>query len=165
MNIPTLATRVGKYLADQRLVLVTAESCTGGWIAQAITDVAGSSMWFDRGFVTYSNLSKQEMLGVGEAALQRYGAVSEAVAREMAMGALTHSAAQVGVAVSGIAGPGGGTADKPVGTVCFAWAINTGDGKGAVVKATTGCFAGDREAIRRQAVVEALQGVERMLLA
>lgn len=112
-----LAAQVGGLLKAHGLKLVTAESCTGGGVAQAITDVAGSSAWFERGFITYSDLSKQQMLGVSEATLSQHGAVSEAVVREMVAGALANSAAQVALAVSGIAGPDGGTPDKPVGTV------------------------------------------------
>ena len=117
MNI--LAAQVGGLLKAHGLLLTTAESCTGGGVAQAITGIAGSSAWFERGFVTYSNLSKQQMLGVSVAMLAQYGAVSEAVVREMVAGALANSGAQVALAVSGIAGPDGGTADKPVGTVWF----------------------------------------------
>jgi nicotinamide-nucleotide amidase len=119
----TLATQVGALLKSHGLMLATAESCTGGGVAQAITEVAGSSAWFERGFVTYSNLSKQQMMGVREATLKQHGAVSEMTVREMVAGALQHSAAQVALAVSGVAGPGGGTAEKPVGTVWFAWVI------------------------------------------
>lgn len=130
-----------------------AESCTGGGIAAALTDVAGSSAWFDRGFVTYSNAAKQDMLGVALATLKQHGAVSRATVVEMAQGALTHSAAQLAVAVSGIAGPGGGTPDKPVGTVWLAWA--TQDAAAAVCEH----FAGDRLAVRAAAVDAALLGL------
>ncbi|MFW6259164.1 MAG: CinA family protein [Halochromatium sp.] len=133
--------------------LATAESCTGGWIAKCITDVAGSSAWLDRGFVTYSNAAKQEMLGVAEATLAAWGAVSEAVVAEMAGGAIAHSQASIAVAVSGIAGPGGGTATKPVGTLCFGWALPEG------IAVETRYFAGDREQVRRQAVAHALRGL------
>jgi nicotinamide-nucleotide amidase len=122
-----LAAQVGGLLKSHGLMLATAESCTGGGVAQAITEVAGSSAWFERGFITYSNLSKQQMLGVRETTLRQHGAVSEATVREMVAGALQHSAAQVSLAVSGIAGPDGGTADKPVGTVWFAWGITNGE--------------------------------------
>ncbi len=134
-----------------------AESCTGGWIAKACTDIAGSSAWFDRGFVTYSNQAKTDMLGVAAATLKACGAVSEEVAAEMAQGALARSQAQLTVAVSGIAGPGGGSADKPIGRVCFAWASAVG-----IVTATYH-FAGDRDAVRRQSVLCALQGLLRQL--
>jgi len=138
-------------------MLVTAESCTGGWVAQAVTAVAGSSGWFERGFVTYSNAAKHEMLGVSRKTLKKFGAVSEQSAREMARGALAHSRAGVAVAVTGVAGPSGGTAAKPVGMVCFAWA------KGRRVVAETRRFRGGREAVRRQSVIYALEGVLRIL--
>ena len=149
-----LATQVGGLLKSHGLMLVTAESCTGGGVAQAITEVAGSSAWFERGFVTYSNLSKQQMLGVSEATLIKYGAVSEAVVREMVAGALASSAVQVALAVSGIAGPDGGTPDKPVGTVWFAWGV-----KNASVYAQRHQIAGSRAEVRAHAVRIALQGV------
>ena len=139
-------------------MLTTAESCTGGWIAKLCTDLAGSSAWFERGFVTYSNEAKQDMLGVREETLAQYGAVSEAVTAEMAVGAVLHSRAQVAVSVSGIAGPGGGTASKPVGTVCFGWAL-----QGGKVRTATHRFEGDREAVRRQSVEYALNGVLHLL--
>jgi len=148
-----LARRVGERLRARAAVLVSAESCTGGWIAQAVTSVAGSSAWFDRGFITYSNEAKREMLGVSEQTLARHGAVSEETAREMARGALARSAATLAVSVTGIAGPGGGTAEKPVGMVCFAWA-----GRGDV-SSETRRFSGDRESVRRQSVIRALEGV------
>lgn len=117
-----LAVRVGRELKRKNLMIATAESCTGGWIGQAITMVPGSSEWFERGFITYTYISKREMLDVKSASLARHGAVSGQVVRQMALGALRHSHAQISVAVSGVAGPGGGTPDKPVGTVCFALA-------------------------------------------
>ena len=134
-------------------MLACAESCTGGWIAKVLTDRAGSSDWFERGFVTYSNLAKQEMLGVSPATLARHGAVSREVALEMARGALARSAAHYAVAVTGIAGPRGGTQDKPVGTVWIAWA---GDG---FAEAVCENFAGDREAVRLATVRSALAGL------
>jgi len=149
-----LAAQVGGALKAHGLKLVTAESCTGGGVAQAITDVAGSSAWFERGFVTYSNLSKQQMLGVNEATLIQHGAVSEAAVREMVAGALAHSAAQVALAVSGIAGPDGGTPDKPVGTVWFAWGLKSG-----VTHAQRRQLNGSRAEVRAQSVHIALQGV------
>ena len=154
MNLLLLSRRTGKALLRKGQTLVTAESCTGGWVAQVVTATAGSSGWFDRGFVTYSNRSKQDMLGVSPDTLEQHGAVSEPTAREMAAGAIKHSAAQVALAITGIAGPGGGTADKPLGTVCFAWAL--ADGR---VESCTCHFPGDRETIRRQAVERALQGL------
>src|SRR5213076_2596431 len=117
-----LARKLGERLKAKGALLVTAESCTGGWVAQAATAIAGSSAWFERGFVTYSNAAKEEMLGVRRETLARHGAVSEPVAEEMALGALAHSHASFALAVTGVAGPSGGSAEKPVGTVCFAWA-------------------------------------------
>ena len=153
-ELDALARRVGEALANRRLWLATAESCTGGWIAEAVTAIAGSSGWFDRGFVTYSNDAKADMLGVRAATLETHGAVSEAPVGEMAAGALDHSRADLAVAVSGVAGPGGGSPAKPVGTVCLAWARR--DGPTGVV---TVHLDGDRAAVRRQTVILALQGV------
>jgi len=149
-----LAERVGQALKARGLMLVTAESCTGGWIAEAVTMVPGSSEWFERGFVTYTYISKREMLGVSVMTLERQGAVSERCVREMAEGALRESHAQVAIAVSGTAGPGGGTPQKPVGTVCFAWGLREG-----TVWTEIKHLPGDREAVRRQAVINALEGV------
>jgi len=149
-----LAARVGAALKSRELMLATAESCTGGWVAEAVTMVPGSSEWFERGFVTYTYISKREMLGVSEAALERQGAVSEQVVREMAEGALARSHAQVAVAISGVAGPAGGTPGKPVGTVCFAWAAKQG-----TTRVETKRFPGDRETVRRRSVEHALKGV------
>jgi len=154
----TLAAQVGALLKSHGLMLSTAESCTGGGVAQAITEVAGSSAWFERGFVTYSNLSKQQMLGVRAETLEQHGAVSELTVREMVAGALLHSDAQVALAVSGIAGPDGGTADKPVGTVWFAWGIKHGE-----TNAQRHQLKGNRAEIRAQAVRIALQGVANLL--
>ena len=153
-----LAAQVGGALKAHGLTLATAESCTGGGVAQAITDVAGSSAWFERGFVTYSDLSKQQMLGVSEATLSQHGAVSEATVREMVAGALANSTAQVALAVSGIAGPDGGTPDKPVGTVWFAWGIKHG-----ATHAQRHQINGNRVAVRAQATRIALQGVTDLL--
>ena len=153
-DINVLAQEVGRALKKHGLMLATAESCTGGWVAQMMTSVAGSSEWFDRGFVAYTNLAKREMLGVNTTILSHHGAVSEQTARAMAEGALTNSHAQVTLAITGIAGPSGGTAEKPVGTVCFAWA-----GKKRDTQNRKHIFAGDRESVRRQAVVTALQGL------
>ena len=153
-----LATQVGASLMAHGMMLSTAESCTGGGVACAVTEIAGSSAWFDRGFVTYSNQSKVDMLGVSNATLIRYGAVSEATVREMVAGALRHSQAQISLAVSGIAGPGGGTPEKPVGTVWFAWGFNDD-----VCVARLHQLDGDRAAIRKQAVRIALQGVVELL--
>ena len=152
MDLDALAREVGRTLKQHGLMLATAESCTGGGAAQLVTSVAGSSGWFDRGFVTYTNVSKREMLGVKTATLSRFGAVSEQTAREMAGGAIVHSHAQVAFAITGIAGPSGGTPEKPVGTVCFAWA-----GKKRATKSVKHHFTGDREAVRRQSIAVALQ--------
>jgi len=156
--LTTLAARAGARLKAQGLMLVTAESCTGGWVAEAVTAIAGSSDWFERGFVTYSNAAKQEMLGVSAGTLAAHGAVSEQTACEMAAGALVRSRAQVAVAITGIAGPAGGTPEKPVGTVCFAWSRHTG-----ASVAQTRRFEGDRASVRRQSVIAALQGVLELL--
>jgi nicotinamide-nucleotide amidase len=148
-----IAEKVGKKLKASRAMLVTAESCTGGWVAQAVTSIAGSSDWFERGFITYSNDSKQELLGVRSETLARHGAVSEETAREMAQGALERSKGTLALAVTGVAGPGGGSAAKPVGMVCFAWASKR------AVASETQRFAGDRESVREQSVIRALEGV------
>ena len=153
-DLQTLSESVGAQLLSRGEWLATAESCTGGWVAQSITAIAGSSAWFDRGFVTYSNAAKQEMLGVTEATLERHGAVSEATARAMAQGAIAHSRADWAIAITGIAGPGGGSSEKPVGTVCFAWAQRDGG-----CEAQTCVFAGDRAAVREQSVIHALRGL------
>ena len=141
-------------------MLVTAESCTGGWVAQAVTSVAGSSAWFERGYVTYSNAAKCEVLGVRESTLARHGAVSEQVAREMARGALKVSRGarrrgrgSIALSVTGVAGPGGGSPGKPVGMVCFGWA------HGSRIRSETRHFRGGRASVRRQSVMHALKGV------
>ena len=153
-----LARKAGETLERHDFMLVTCESCTGGWVAEAITMIPGSSAWFDRGFVTYTNVSKREMLGVRAATLERHGAVSEPVVREMVLGALEASHAQIAVAVSGTAGPGGGTPQKPVGTVCLAWCMKDGEPRSERLH-----FDGDREAVRRQSVIRALEGLIEML--
>jgi len=134
--------------------LVTAESCTGGWIAKLCTDLAGSSVWFERGMVSYSNEAKQDLLGVAAGRIVRFGAVSEEVAADMARGALARSRADFAVAVTGIAGPDGGSPDKPVGTVCFGWACPDG-----LIETERHRFAGDRDAVRRATVATALTGL------
>ena len=154
MELQELAKQVGAALKAHQIMLATAESCTGGWVAREITAVPGSSHWFDRGFITYTNLSKQQMLGVRPETIESNGAVSEQTVREMAEGALRHSQAKISVAISGIAGPGGGSEAKPVGTVCLAWAKG-----GAQVSSKTEHFQGDRESVREQAVAIALQGL------
>jgi nicotinamide-nucleotide amidase len=152
MNV--LAKKLGRALRANKALLVTAESCTGGWAAQAVTAIAGSSAWFERGFVTYSNAAKEELLGVRKRTLQRHGAVSEPTAREMALGALARSRGTVALAITGVAGPGGGRPGKPVGTVCFGWAM-----RGGGAWTDTRRFRGDRRAVRRQSVEHALRGV------
>ncbi len=150
----TLVTSIAELLKKRQLQVVTAESCTGGLIAQLLTHLSGSSQWFERGFVTYSNQAKQDMLAVPADILAQHGAVSEAVALAMAEGALTYSLADISLAVTGIAGPAGGTPEKPVGTVWFAWADKI---KGA--HASLMHFSGSRLQIREQAAVYALQGL------
>ena len=153
-ELTDFAAQLGRALQAREWKLTTAESCTGGWVAKVLTDIAGSSAWFERGFVTYSDAAKQDSLGVRTATLKDFGAVSEQTAREMASGALAHSQADVALAITGIAGPGGGSMDKPVGLVWFAWARRSG-----ALRTAQQQFSGDREAVRRQAVVAALQGV------
>ena len=152
-----LARRIGAALKKRGLLLVTAESCTGGWVAMEVTAIAGSSEWFERGYVTYSNAAKREELGVPARTLRRYGAVSEETARAMAAGALRHGHGQVALAITGVAGPTGGSRDKPVGTVCFAWA------HGSKISSEMRRFDGDRASVRRQSVLRALQGVLELL--
>ncbi len=148
-----LAKRVGRRLKARRARLVTAESCTGGWIAQAVTAIPGSSAWFERGFVTYSNAAKQELLGVRKKTIRQHGAVSEETAREMAKGALKKSRGTIAVAVTGVAGPTGGSDEKPVGMVCFAFATSRR------ISSQTRRFKGNRESVRRRSVIHALKGV------
>jgi nicotinamide-nucleotide amidase len=153
----TLTAQVAEQLLSKKLLLATAESCTGGLIAAACTDLAGSSVWFERGFVSYSNAAKTELLGVPVDLIESHGAVSEPVARAMVEGALRHSRAQVAVAVTGVAGPGGGSPDKPVGTVWFGWA--TPDG----VVTDKRCFDGDRQQVREATVQHALLRLKQLL--
>ncbi len=153
-DLRSLAEQVGDLLHARHLRLVTAESCTGGWVAKALTDIPGSSSWFERGFVTYSNESKQDMLGVAASVLQQHGAVSEAVVRAMADGALQHSRADLSLAITGIAGPGGGSELKPVGLVWFAWA-----GGGMPTVCESKHFSGGRELVRHHAAIHALLGI------
>jgi len=149
-----LSESLGAACRQRRLLLATAESCTGGWAAQVVTHTAGSSAWFDRGFVTYANEAKVEMLGVRPETLQEFGAVSQETAAEMAAGALKNSNALFSLSITGIAGPTGGSPGKPVGTVCFAWCR-----VGSSPETEARLFAGDRESVRRQAVVHALRGL------
>ncbi|WP_089724618.1 CinA family protein [Candidatus Thiosymbion oneisti] len=157
-RLDKLADELGQRLETAGLMLVTAESCTGGWVSKVVTDIPGSSAWFDRGFVAYGNPAKQELLGVSTAAIADHGAVSEEVAREMAQGALGHSRASVAVAITGIAGPAGGTEGKPVGTVCFAW-VRTG----RMPLSQRVQFAGNREEVRHQSVRLALERLLELL--
>ena len=152
--LEALSRQLGKAFSERGLTLATAESCTGGWVAELVTDTAGSSGWFDRGFVTYSNQAKTDMLGVLSDTVARFGAVSEETALEMAAGALANSTADWAISITGIAGPGGGSSGKPVGTVCFGWCQ-----RGA--EPTSAClhFAGGRREVRQQAVVRAIQGL------
>lgn len=149
-----LAATLSERCIDKHLLLMTAESCTGGWAAKVCTDLAGSSRWFEQGFVTYSNRAKQQMLGVSEATLQSQGAVSEAVVREMTAGALNFGSGNIAVAISGIAGPTGGSEEKPVGTVWFSWQMT---GEQAITAKSR--FDGDRKSVRFQAVETALAGL------
>jgi nicotinamide-nucleotide amidase len=157
-ELDALALALGERLRDARQMLVTAESCTGGWIAKAVTDVAGSSAWFDCGMAAYSYEAKQALLGVSPQTLEIHGAVSRETAVEMVSGALVHSGASIAVAVTGIAGPGGGTEDKPVGTVWVAWKR-----RGGYPRAQVFHFEGSRDAVRRQTVAAALHGLAREL--
>ncbi|HBZ17479.1 MAG TPA: nicotinamide-nucleotide amidase [Pantoea sp.] len=147
-----LSRHIGEQLKRRKATVTAAESCTGGWIAKVFTDISGSSAWFERGFVTYSNEAKQQMVGVHRTTLEQYGAVSEQTVREMASGARQAASAEYAISVSGIAGPDGGSVDKPVGTVWFAIA-----GPERRVLAQRKIFAGDRDAVRRQSVAWALQ--------
>jgi len=157
-SIDQLSQQLGELLLEHKQIVVTAESCTGGGVANAITEIAGSSAWFDRAFVTYSNEAKQEMIGVQAETLEKFGAVSEPVVIEMVQGALKNSNATIGVSISGIAGPTGGSVEKPVGTVCFAWA-----NKSDWLKVETQHFSGDRSAVRTQAVIHALETIKQHL--
>jgi len=149
-----LATVLGDKLRARGWMLATAESCTGGWVGQLLTSLAGSSQWYERGFITYANAAKVEMLGVPQATLDAHGAVSEETAMAMARGALKHSHAQAALAISGIAGPGGGTPHKPVGLVCYGWALADGTLMSSICR-----LDGDREEIRSRAVAAALRGL------
>ncbi len=153
-DLHALAERLGKALRARDFMLTTAESCTGGWASMALTAVAGSSAWFERGFVTYSDAAKREMLGVKAETLDLHGAVSEAVVREMAAGAVARSAAQASLAISGVAGPGGGSATKPVGLVWLAWQL-----PGSGLRARCLHCRGGRTQVRREAVANAFEGL------
>jgi len=153
-----LADQFGHALKQAGRSVATAESCTGGWLGEVLTSVPGSSLWYERGFITYSNMAKREMLGVRTETLTRFGAVSEQTARAMAEGTLAHSHADLAVAITGIAGPAGGSPGKPVGTVCFAWGARR-----VPVYSATRRFPGDREAVRREAVKAAIEGLQTLL--
>ena len=153
-DLDSLATQLHQLLIKNKLMVSTAESCTGGWVAKVLTDIAGSSTTFERGFVTYSNDSKRDMLGVNSQTLESHGAVSEQTVIEMAQGALKNSRASLSMAVSGIAGPSGGSKEKPVGTVWFAWSK-----AGQPTKAQAHQFAGDRKSVRHQSVKQGLLGL------
>jgi len=161
MSVPSdaklydLAQQVGHHFLAEHKWLCTAESCTGGWLGKVLTDVAGSSAWYERGFITYTNQAKQDLLAVDSELLAEHGAVSEETAKAMAQGALKNSLADQTVAITGIAGPGGGTDSKPVGLVWFAWA----DKNNSSVRAESVVFEGEREAVRRQAVMFALKNL------
>ena len=157
-SLQQLAHQIGKRLLEKQWMLATAESCTGGWIAQTITDIAGSSQWFDRGFVTYSNHAKQDMLGVTADTLVTHGAVSEQTVTEMVRGALAHSQANVALAVTGIAGPTGGTPEKPVGLVWHAWALRDQQPLTQIEQ-----YLGNRFEVRQQTVKTSLEGLLRVL--
>ena len=154
MTLVTLSQAVGKKLKEQGAILATAESCSGGGLGFWVTSVEASSDWFDRGFITYSDAAKIELLGVNPVTLETYGAVSEETVREMAEGALKKSYADTSIAITGIAGPSGGTAEKPVGTVWIAWAR-----RGANTKVSCECFSGDRQRVREQTIEKALRGL------
>jgi nicotinamide-nucleotide amidase len=159
-NALSLTERLAEAMLRNRHTLVTAESCTGGGIAHIVTSIPGASQWFDRGFVTYTNDAKREMLSVSQDILTRFGAVSEECAAAMVEGAITQSQADIAVSVTGIAGPDGGTQEKPVGTVCFGWCQ-----RGAALRTTRVVFSGDREAVRQQSVLMAVQGLLDLLEA
>ncbi len=158
LALSNLATEIGELLLAQNRVLCLAESCTGGLASGLITEIPGSSAWFDSGLVVYSNQAKQDLLNVSTESLHQYGAVSEQVAIEMAIGALNQGRANIAASVTGIAGPDGGTEEKPVGTVCFAWT-----GNGMLSSATTKHFSGNRQEIREQSIITLLNGIKKAL--
>ncbi len=157
-EIATLLKSLAEQLIKRGIRVACAESCTGGWIAKAITDLDGSSQWFECGIVSYSNQAKQDFLGVPESVLEEYGAVSQPVVKEMVLGLLDRCQAQLGVSISGIAGPAGGTAEKPVGTVWIAWAR-----PGQLIESIRFQFDGDRQQVRLLSVYEAIKGMQRIL--
>ena len=151
-NLETLSANLGALLQKKKMFITAAESCTGGLLSQSIVSVSGSSAWFGNSFITYSNISKHKVLGVSKETLKSFGAVSEEVVREMVIGAINESKANLGIAISGIAGPGGGSAERPVGTVCLAWKLNND-----LEKQETFLFEGNRNEVRYQTVVKALE--------
>lgn len=162
-SITPLVQQLAQTLLAKGFKIASAESCTGGLLAAHLTSLAGSSDWFERGFITYSNQAKEGSIGVPKELIERYGAVSEEVARAMAEGALNHSLAQVSVAITGIAGPGGGSANKPIGMVCFAWGMQMDDQ--IQTRSQTKHFSGDRQSIREQACVYAIESLLAQLTA
>jgi nicotinamide-nucleotide amidase len=156
-DLTLLATQVGALLTQKKLLLATAESCTGGGVAHAVTEISGSSVWFECGYITYSNSSKSELLNISPALIAQHGSVSEEIAAAMAEGALANCEAHVTIATTGIAGPHGAVPGKPVGTICFAWSCN---GKTHTERRL---FSGDRQSVRQQTVVHALQGLIQFL--
>ena len=158
-ELEAMAAQLGKELLAKGCYVAVAESCTGGWVAQCLTAIAGSSAWFDRGFVTYSNQAKSDMLGVSEAVLLTHGAVSEPTAIAMVNGVLAHSQADWALSITGIAGPSGGSPEKPVGTVCFAWAGRSGE-----IFSATQWFGGGRIEVRAQAVAFAMQRLQNYII-
>lgn len=157
-EIAAIVSQLAPQLIKNKSIIATAESCTGGWVSKSITDIDGSSQWFDCSIVTYSNQAKMGLLGVQENTLETYGAVSQQVVEEMVLGLLERCNANIGISISGIAGPGGGSEDKPVGTVWFAWAT-----PGVLIESLCFQFNGDRNQVRSQAVTEALNGIQRLL--
>lgn len=156
-DLTLLATQVGALLTQKKLLLATAESCTGGGVAHAVTEISGSSIWFECGFITYSNSSKSELLNISPALIAQHGSVSEEIAAAMAEGALANCEAHVTIATTGIAGPHGAVPGKPVGTICFAWSSN---GKTYTERKL---FSGDRQSVRQQTVIHALRGLTQFL--
>lgn len=161
-ELTLLVEQLARLLIQNNKKLTVAESCTGGWVAKVLTDLAGSSDWFERGFVTYSNQAKNEMLGVAESTLENKGAVSQETVAEMALGALKNSHADFSMSISGIAGPGGGSVEKPLGLVWFSWAVKENNTFN-ILAAEKQVFAGDRESVRRQAVEYVLTRLTKLL--
>jgi len=164
MKAEQIIEQLAEICIAEKLKIATAESCTGGLVAKLITDLAGSSQWFERGFVTYSNEAKQEMIGVDADLIQQWGAVSEPVARAMAEGVLQHSTANYALSITGIAGPGGGSSEKPVGTVCFAWSYMDKITSTFHTTASTELFLGDRLAVRNQSAVFSLNKLYQLII-